>query len=138
MLKVWIIDQNCSLVTYLTLHSPLPVQIIHDFNDILSELWVWCADRAALILVIKIDEPKIRENYERHLLFTVMVRIRKLCYDTYGDIAENEKTEPYIKPMLEKPIKSTFTFKVVPGDQFWLEIEILFFIFKSKVFEASS
>ena len=64
----------------------MPMQIISDFFGILSELGVWCADRAALILMIKIDILKTREKYERHflslsVLFSVMVRIRKLWDD---------------------------------------------------------
>ena len=93
-LKVWIIDQNYSLYeTYgddLIAEIPdptlMPIQIISDFLEILSELGVWCADRAALILMIKIDILKTREKYERHflslsVLFSVMVRIRKLWDD---------------------------------------------------------
>ena len=64
----------------------MPMQIISDILGILSELGVWCADRAALILMIKIDILKTREKYERHflslsVLFSVMVRIRKLWDD---------------------------------------------------------
>merc|ERR1719470_314543 len=120
-LKVWIIDQNYSLYdTYGEEFGDLiadipdpalaPLQIIQDFTDILGELGVWCADRAALILMIKIDKLKTREKYERHflllsVLFTVMVRIRKLCDDTYGDIEEAAKLEKYSRPKLEKLVQ---------------------------------
>ena len=70
-LKVWIIDHNCSL--YETYGDDLiaeildptltSIQIISDFLEILSELGVWCADIAALILMIKIDKLKTRKNY---------------------------------------------------------------------------
>ena len=39
---------------------------------------------------------------------------------------------------MAKPIKSTFTFKVVPGEKFGWEIETYFFNFKSKVLEPLS
>jgi len=133
-LKVWIIDQNYSLYdTYGEEFGDLiadipdpalaPLQIIKDFTNILSELGVWCADRAALILMIKIDKLKTREKYERHFLllsvvFTVMVRIRKLCDDAYEDISENEKLELYSRPKLEKlvGILQAYSPGVVEGD----------------------
>jgi len=120
-LKVWIIDQNYSLYdTYGEEFGDLiadipdpalaPLQIIQDFLDILSELGVWCADRAALILMIKIDKLKTREKYERHflllsVLFTVMVKIRKLCDDTYGEMPEIEKLEKFCRPKLERLVQ---------------------------------
>eukprot|EP00090_Calanus_glacialis_P013551 TRINITY_DN22218_c0_g1_i1.p1 TRINITY_DN22218_c0_g1~~TRINITY_DN22218_c0_g1_i1.p1 ORF type:complete len:1958 (-),score=615.01 TRINITY_DN22218_c0_g1_i1:364-6237(-) len=120
-LKVWIIDQNYSLYdTYGEEFGDLiadipdpalaPLQILQDFTDILGELGVWCADRAALILMIKIDKLKTREKYERHflllsVLFTLMVRIRKLCDDTYGDIEELAKLEKYSRPKLERLVQ---------------------------------
>merc|ERR1719508_13771 len=115
-LKVWIIDQNYSLYdTYGEEFGDLiadipdpalaPLQIIQDFTDILGELGVWCADRAALILMIKIDKLKTREKYERHflllsVLFTTMIKIRKMCDDAYGDLSEREKLERFSRPKL--------------------------------------
>ena len=70
-LKVWIIDQNYSLyethgddlIAEIPDPTLMPIQIISDFLEILSELGVWCADRAALILMIKIDKLKTRKKY---------------------------------------------------------------------------
>ena len=39
---------------------------------------------------------------------------------------------------MAKPLKSTFTFKVVPGEKFGWEIEVFFFNFRSKVLEPIS
>ena len=82
-----------------------PLAIIDDFLGILSELGVWSADRAALILMIKIDKLKTREKYERHflllsLLFTTMIKIRKMCDDAYEDLTEREKLEKFSRPKL--------------------------------------
>merc|ERR1719450_291341 len=128
-LKVWIIDQNYSLYdTYgeefgdLIAEIPdpalAPLQIIKDFTNILSELGVWCADRAALILMIKIDKLKTREKYERHFLllsvvFTVMVRIRKLCDDMYGEMTENEKMTTFSRPKLSRLVELLTSFSPV-------------------------
>ena len=117
-LRVWVADQNYSLYeTYgdefgdliadIPDPSLAPLQIVSDFEAILTELGVWCADRAALILMIKIDKLKTREKYERHflllsVLFTLMVRIRKLCDDTYGEEEEAERLEQYSRPKLDR------------------------------------
>ena len=39
---------------------------------------------------------------------------------------------------MAKPLKSTFTFKVVPGEKFGWEIEVFFFNFRSKGLEPIS
>ena len=117
-LKDWINDQNYSLAdTYGDEFGDLiadipdptlaPLGLVEDFEAILTELGVWCADRAALILMIKIDKLKVREKYERHflllsILFTAMVKIRKLCDDVYGDMDEAEKLAMYSRPKLER------------------------------------
>ena len=117
-LRVWVADQNYSLYeTYgdefgdliadIPDPSLAPLQIVSDFEAILTELGVWCADRAALILMIKIDKLKTREKYERHflllsVLFTLMVRIRKLCDDTYGEEEEADRLEQYSRPKLDR------------------------------------
>ena len=117
-LKDWIYDQNYSLQdTYGDEFGDLiadipdptiaPLGIVDDFEAILTELGVWCADRAALILMIKIDKLKVREKYERHflllsILFTAMVKIRKLCDDMYGEMEEAERLASYSRPKLER------------------------------------
>ena len=128
-LKVWIIDQNYSLedtygdefgdlIAEIPDPTAMPLQIISDFLDILSELGVWCADRAALILMIKIDKLKTREKYERHflllsVLFSVMVRVRKLCDDQYGDMSEMEKISTFSRPKLARFVELLLSFSPV-------------------------
>ena len=120
-LKVWIIDQNYSLVDVygdefgdLIAEIPdptqMPLQIIADFLTILSELGVWCADRAALLFMIKIDKLKTREKYERHflllsVLFSIMVRIRKMCDDSYGDMSDLDKLATFSRPKLTRLVE---------------------------------
>ena len=75
--------------------------------DVLLPTGLWCADRAALVLMIKIDKLKTREKYERHflllsVLFTAMIKIRKVwvvsfgCKATYFTILKSLKTESSI------------------------------------------
>ena len=88
----------------------MPMQIISDFFGILSELGVWCVDRAALILMIKIDKLKTREKFERHflslsVLFSFMVRIGKLWDDMYRDMMDTEELATFSRPKLSRLVE---------------------------------
>ena len=77
-------DEFGDLIAEIPDPTLLPLQIIADFLAILSDLGVWCADRAALLFMIKIDKLKTREKYERHflllsVLFSVMVSVHMYC-----------------------------------------------------------
>ena len=77
-------DEFGDLIAEIPDPTLLPLQIIADFLAILSDLGVWCADRAALLFMIKIDKLKTREKYERHflllsVLFSVMVSVHLYC-----------------------------------------------------------
>ena len=70
---------------------------------------LWSADRAALLLMIKIEKLKTREKYERHflllsVLFTLMLKIRKISDDYFGDLSEFEKIVQNSRPKLLKLI----------------------------------
>ena len=71
---------------------------------------LWCADRAALVLLIKIDKLKTREKYERHflllsVLFTAMIKIRKICDDFFGDMDDYDRIVKFSKPKVLKLIQ---------------------------------
>ena len=93
----------------------MPMQIISDFLGNLSKLGVWCADRAALILMIKIDKLKTREKYERHflslsVLFSFMVRIGKLWDDMYRDMMDTEELATFSRPKLSRLVEPLNSF----------------------------
>lgn len=50
-----------------------PLEIMQDFLHILETLGPWCADRAALALLILTEKLKIKTPYERHYLLLNMV-----------------------------------------------------------------
>ena len=57
--------------------------------------------------MITIEKLKTREKYERHflllsVLFTLMLKIRKICDDYYGDLTEHEKIVQNSRPKLLK------------------------------------
>lgn len=58
-----------------------PREMIHDFLYVLETLGPWCADRAALTLLILTEKLKVKTPYERHYLLlnviaTVFIKIR--------------------------------------------------------------
>ncbi len=59
---------------------------------------------------IKIDKLKTREKYERHFLllsmiYTEMVRIRRLCSMVFENLTEKEKIENFSKPKVLKLVQ---------------------------------
>ena len=88
----------------------LPLKIIQDFIYVTRTLGVWCAERASLVLLIKLDKLKTREKYERHFLllsmiYTEMVRIRRLCSIAFAGLTEKEKIEKFSKPKVLKLVQ---------------------------------
>lgn len=53
-----------------------PCSMIEDFLYILRTLGAWCANHAALALLIQAEKLKVKTPYERHyLLFNVVVSL---------------------------------------------------------------
>ena len=76
-----------------------------DFVYIKKTLGLWSAERAALLLIIKIDKLKTREKYERHylllsVLYTEMVKVRKICEAAFEELSELEKLMQYSTPKM--------------------------------------
>lgn len=83
----------------------LPLKLLDDFVYIKETLGLWSAERAALLLIIKIDKLKTREKYERHflllsVLYTEMVKIRKICENAFENLSEVDKLMQYSTPKL--------------------------------------
>ncbi len=69
----------------------LPLAILDEFLVVLTDYGVWAADRAALLLYVKVDRLRTREKYERHFLllgvvYTFLANVRKLCDDAFAQI----------------------------------------------------
>ncbi|XP_055632857.1 endoribonuclease Dcr-1 [Toxorhynchites rutilus septentrionalis] len=81
-----------------------PLKFLREFLAVLEEMGPWCADRAALALIIQIEKQKIKTPYERHFLLlclasTVLVHIRSYCdlvFKQYKN--EMEKIEAHSTP----------------------------------------
>nr|XP_029717928.1 endoribonuclease Dcr-1 isoform X1 [Aedes albopictus] len=72
-----------------------PLRFLHEFLAVLDEMGPWCADRAALAMIVQIEKQKIKTPYERHFLLlcmvsTVFVQIRSHCDQVFQQYS-NEK-----------------------------------------------
>ncbi len=74
--------------------------------------------------MLNIDKLKTREKYERHFLllsmvYTEMVRIRRICNLAFENLTEKEKIEKFSKPKLLKLVEILRQYKPehiqVPG-----------------------
>ena len=90
--------------------TELPLKLLNDFVHIKKTLGLWCAERAALLLIIKIDRLKTREKSERHylllsVLYTEMVRVRKICETAFNDLSDYDRLIKYSTPQLLKLVE---------------------------------
>lgn len=78
-----------------------PVALLGEFVQVLDELGAWCADRAALASLQRIERMKVKTPYERHFLLlcmasTTLVQVRAHCEAAFGQLAnERERIERY-------------------------------------------
>nr|CAD7454254.1 unnamed protein product [Timema tahoe] len=103
-----------------------PQSILSDFLDVLHTLGAWCADKAALALLIHLEKLKVKIPYERHFLLlcmvsSVMIRIRAICDDYFQPFGEKDRIYKFSSPKVlrlleilrhfkpEKQITSTLT-----------------------------
>lgn len=72
-----------------------PLMLLHDFLALLEELGSWCANQAALHILVLVEKLKVKVAYERHYLLlcvlsTKMMQIRAMCEAEMEDL-EDEK-----------------------------------------------
>lgn len=81
-----------------------PIECLDQLLSVLDEFGPWCADRAALNLIAKIEKLKIKTPYERHYLLlclvsTTLIQIRAFCEQVFQRIPnEKECIEMYASP----------------------------------------
>ncbi|CAH1964499.1 unnamed protein product [Acanthoscelides obtectus] len=77
-----------------------PLQLLNEFLEILDDMGPWCADKAAINILSKIEKLKVKVPYERHYLLlcmisTTLVHVRAVCDDTFEGLEELEKLRKY-------------------------------------------
>nr|AUZ94233.1 dicer-1 [Recilia dorsalis] len=103
-----------------------PNKIIADFQNVLSSMGPWCADKAALVLLIQIEKLKVKTPYERHFLLlclvsSVMLKIRAICDYTLQDLEEKDKIYQFSSPKILRLIEAVRNFKPKSSDAKCLE-----------------
>ena len=92
-----------------------PFEMMQDFLYILETLGPWCADRAALALLILTEKLKIKTPYERHYLLLNMVasvftKIRALCDSAFEVLSEKERIYKYATPKVHRLLQILKTY----------------------------
>lgn len=92
-----------------------PFEMMQDFLHILDTLGPWCADRAALALLILTEKLKIKTPYERHYLLlnmvaSVFMKIRALCDSAFEVLSEKERIYKYTTPKVHRLLQVLKTY----------------------------
>lgn len=94
-----------------------PLEYLEQFLAILNEFGPWCADRAALNLIMQIEKAKIKTPYERHFLLlcmvsTTLVQVRAHCDYVFQKLPnEKERIEAYSSPKVLRMLEVLRLFK---------------------------
>lgn len=94
-----------------------PLDYLNQFLDTLNEFGPWCADRAALNLIMQIEKAKIKTPYERHYLLlclasTALIQVRAHCDYVFQQLAtEKERIETYSSPKVHRMFEMLRLFK---------------------------
>lgn len=94
-----------------------PIKCIDEFLFILNELGVYCADKAALMLLMHIEKQKVKTPYERHYLLlclvsTTLIQVRSFCDLAFQEMkTEKERIDAYTTPKVSRIIEILKLFK---------------------------
>jgi endoribonuclease Dicer len=94
-----------------------PLKLIDEFLFILDELGVYCADKAALMLLMQIEKLKVKTPYERHFLLlclisTTLIQIRSFCDVLFQQFkTEKEKIDTFSTPKVTRILEILKLFK---------------------------
>lgn len=97
-----------------------PMTFLQDFLQVLKEFGPWCADRAALALLIQIEKSKVKTPYERHFLLlcmtsTTFVHVRAYCDSYFSQLSsEKERIVRYSSPKVLRLLSILEHFKPDP------------------------
>lgn len=94
-----------------------PLKYIEEFLCVLNELGVYCADKAALMLLMHIEKQKVKTPYERHylllcLMSTTFTQIRSFCDLAFQEYkTEKERIDAFTTPKVTRILEVLKLFK---------------------------
>lgn len=116
-------DEYADLIQEIPDPTELPLKLADEFLEVLKTMGLWCAERAATLLAIRLEKLRTCEKYEMNFLmfgalFTAMMAVRKMCNDAFKDMTELEKLMSHSKPKLLKVAEILHQYKpdhIQPG-----------------------
>ncbi|RZF36221.1 hypothetical protein LSTR_LSTR008547 [Laodelphax striatellus] len=93
-----------------------PFNILNDFREVLVSMGPFCADKAALLLLMQIEKLKVKTPYERHYLLlclvsSVMLKIRAIIDSAFEVFDEKERIYKFSSPKILKLVEVLRQFK---------------------------
>lgn len=94
-----------------------PLKCIDEFLSVLNELGVYCADKAALMLLMHLEKQKVKTPYERHFLLlclvsTTFIQVRSFCDLAFQEMkTEKERIDAYTTPKVLRILEVLKLFK---------------------------
>lgn len=85
-----------------------PLELLREYLHVLDQLGAWCADRAALNMLVRIEKMKVNTPYERHFLLLCMissclVQARAFCEHMFAKLpSERERIHRYSTPKVKR------------------------------------
>ncbi|XP_050424897.1 endoribonuclease Dcr-1 [Adelges cooleyi] len=93
-----------------------PLQVIADFLEVLRTMGPYCADKAALTLLYKVEKLKVKTPYERHYILlcivsTMLIQVRSTFDDIFHGYSNKEKVLKFSSPHVLRLISILKQFK---------------------------
>lgn len=93
-----------------------PLQVIADFLDVLKTMGPYCADKAALSLLYKVEKLKVKTPYERHFLLlcfisTILMKARTTFEEIFNEYNNIERILKFCSPHVLRLIDTLRLFK---------------------------
>eukprot|EP00095_Tigriopus_kingsejongensis_P006389 snap_masked-scaffold117_size339417-processed-gene-2.5 protein:Tk06389 transcript:snap_masked-scaffold117_size339417-processed-gene-2.5-mRNA-1 annotation:"endoribonuclease dcr-1" len=94
----------------------VPIELVRDYQSVVRDLGVWAAERAAILMAIKVDKLKTMEKYERQFLLlscvhTEMLQLREICGHALDGVSEQDKLTHYVKPKMTRLVEILLQYK---------------------------
>ncbi|CAB3385914.1 Hypothetical predicted protein [Cloeon dipterum] len=78
----------------------MPLAVLDDLQFVVDTMGAWCADKAAFVLLLRVENLKVKTKYERHyillcMISTLLIKVRALCDNEFQQFEEKEAIKKF-------------------------------------------
>ncbi|XP_059486205.1 endoribonuclease Dcr-1 [Neocloeon triangulifer] len=100
----------------------LPMSVLDDLQYVVDTMGAWCADRAAFVLLIRVENLKVKTKYERHyillcMISTLLIKVRALCDSEFQQYNECETIQKFSSHKILRLIEILSHYKDKPAEK---------------------